>query len=1327
MKKVLSMVLCLAMLASLLFALPVSAVTNSDPYLLNDFENGSIGMAGNVNHHKVELVTGGAFGSAYAARVTTDSNQTGSTLYKYGTGGTFSFDAHKGDVLMASMLIKSETEHASNSKGQCSLILWSDLYVDTNNYQFVVADFDKAEKGWQKVTFSYTFPKDVVDDTTTGINEGVRNMELRMNGPAETNKAADGTTNCSYLIDDLEIYLKKYDGSTKHASSFEDGENVKIVTNGDSYIAENVKTEAHTGSKSTMITVKNAENMYNVGAGLRNNGSHLNIAVNDGMTISVSAYVKLHQPLAASSNGRIAIMTYISPLVDFGGDGTATDNYKFFIVQVPDVTNTTDWQKVSTTFAWQYGETTLTSWELRLDNSNVLPGCTSSSPGERKFYIDDMTIEAKYSSENGCKFGFEKDETTRLNTNTGNYTTAIDDTEKHSGERSSLVTVANKANMYNVGAGFTNNGSHLNIPVKNGDTVSVSAYVKLYQPLAAASNGRIAIMTYIAPLVDFGGDGTATDNYKFFIVQIPDVTNTTDWQKVSTTFDWQYGQTTLTSWELRLDNSNVLPGCTSSSPGERKFYIDDININVANAAVTRPTAPVISNVRETGSFKVGDSAGVEYDIDIAGSGTDASVIKLMSGNGTIGDCVAKLTPGEKITVTEDMLGKNYYWEIIPKSSTGYIGEKVTHLATKPEFADIKIYNFEDGDTLNITGATVTNSGSLGTKGLSVTADSVTIDTVIDPDFDYSVSAKVKSSSVPTASFGMSDGDTFANSAMTVTALGNNWYSLTLDKYNFNTANSSSYMASQIETNAKITFGASANYVLDDVILMPYTMTEIAGTNVTLPASAQIFDTVNATVSKAASVFYVFEVSADSTNWTTVASGATSKATIPYFMDAVMADKKLRVTIYTDGVSYEYKTSNTLAEDTNEIVSTEIKITNSKGEEVKDVTDAFLTATATVYNPFDDTKEVTLYNAAYTNVPYKLAYLRPYSVSAPKGITVVTDTIDLTDVSHYSMYTHFLKTFLWNGYTPLTDAKETQAVELIDGAVYNMYIDPSIDTVEGIVMMNQHGESGLYATSTNFRNFCKERNLAIFDFYDGSDGQLKTFQDEEFAMNVLNTKIAEFAQTTGHPELNYVPIATLGHSNGCVSAGKIAKLNPERTFAVLCFKSANGAQFEYDELVEAGVPVFIVTGEVDWDWGFHDQIHAAERMVAAGGAVTYLQHPGGGHGNMSAVEDIMLAFLDEAYKAKVKNATIENGVLVMPETDIENGYIGYGDYTETVESKWNNDAKDYVDKTVYVYTNPQYMTYAEYKTQPAGFKAQAWLFNESFAQKWANFVRAGSIN
>ena len=122
MKKFLSVVLCLAMLMSLLFALPVSAVTNEEPYYFNDFENGKTSM-GSSSHNKVEIAEGGAFGSAYAAKVTADDRNYGAGVYKYGTSSVFSFDAREGDTLYASMLVKVITPQAETSPAQCSFIL----------------------------------------------------------------------------------------------------------------------------------------------------------------------------------------------------------------------------------------------------------------------------------------------------------------------------------------------------------------------------------------------------------------------------------------------------------------------------------------------------------------------------------------------------------------------------------------------------------------------------------------------------------------------------------------------------------------------------------------------------------------------------------------------------------------------------------------------------------------------------------------------------------------------------------------------------------------------------------------------------------------------------------------------------------------------------------------------------------------------------------------------------------------------------------------------------------------------------------------------------
>ncbi len=1332
MKKILSIVMCVALLMSVMFVIPVSAAATSDTYYMNDFENGRENISSWSDHNRVTLAAGGAYGSKYAGRVVADDYNYGSDILKYGAGTAQRFEAHSGEIFEASMLMKLETPQAADSAGQCMLILWTDGTISgTATYKIIISSFDKTSTDWQRVNFKYIFTQDVLDDpATTSKFEGIKKVEIRMNGGV-SNKAADGTTKCSYLIDDLEMYIKKNDGRIKYTTSFETSDTLAVLSSGGKYTAQKVTTEAHTGAQSTLVTVNNEAGMYAYKADIRNNGANITVPVEKGTEITVTAYIKLHQAFKSSSSGTFAVMSYFNKAVDLDGDGNATNGYRFFTGKIADVTNTTDWQKITASYTWPIDTVAeLNSWELRLADDNILPDGTSSAPGERKFYVDDLTIETKYVNPNACKFSSEAGETNYIGTGT-NYNVATVNTTSRTGEKSALVTVANKSGMYNYEALLRKSGgANLNIAVANGDTLTISAYIKLYQAFDASSSGTFGFLSYISPAVDFDGDGNAANGYRIFTASIADVTNTTDWQKISVTFPWSYGSTTLTQWGLRLADANILPGCTTSAPGERKFYVDDLKIEITNAN-TKPTPPELSDVKESGTFKLGEQVGVQYDFEASGGATDQSVIKLMSGSVGKSACIATLNPGGTITVTSDMLGKEYYWEILPIASNGLYGDKVILYATKPEFGDFKIYNFEDEDTLDIEGATISENGYLGTNGLAVSSDSITFATTLDPDFAYSISAKVKASDTPVATFAMSDSNTFNDVDMTVTQLENSWYKLTLDNYNFNTANNTNYGANQLGVKAKITFGATDNYILDDIVIKPYEMEVSSDDSVVLPANGKIFDTVNATVNTTSdNVYYIFEVAENGTDWAITDFGITSGKTIPYYMDDDAAGKNLRVTVYTSGATYQYAVSNVLQETTTDLVASEIKVTNSSGKEVEDVKSGILTTTVSVYNPYDEAKTVTLYNAVYTTVPVKLAVLQPKEVTVAKGTTVITDTVDLTDVSHYSQYTHCLKTFVWNEYIPIGPSKETAACELIDGAVYNMYIDESIETVEGIVMMNQHGESGSYATNAKFRQFCKERNLAIFDFYDGAAGNLKYWHNEDFAMEVLNTKIAEIAYKTGHPELNYVPIATLGHSNGCVAAGRIAKLNPERTFAVLCFKSAYPYQFEFDELVEAKVPVFIITGETDWDWGYHGQIHAAERIVKAGGVATYVQQKNAGHGNMTTAEDIMLAFLDEAYKAKVKNATVVNGVTVMPEIDLESGYIGYGTYTETVEPKWNYDANGYVDETVYVYENPTYIPYAEAQEiikNDSSFLAQSWLFNEDFAKKWVNFINKGTIN
>ncbi len=210
MKKLLSMILACAMVMSLFCAIPAGAadasVEHSFPYIIETFEDGDVSFLGASTDDRlipgelesVVTAAGEGYGaSENAAKVTyigsgTNNNVIGNYLYN-SNGEKITVSAKKGDVFTATFWMKSEQNLAATN---ILLVLWSDTYWK-NNAQVT---FDGANKGWQKVTMSYTFPADYEVDT----------IELRFGNTGKSNlDADDSSADRVYLVDNFEMKIGK--------------------------------------------------------------------------------------------------------------------------------------------------------------------------------------------------------------------------------------------------------------------------------------------------------------------------------------------------------------------------------------------------------------------------------------------------------------------------------------------------------------------------------------------------------------------------------------------------------------------------------------------------------------------------------------------------------------------------------------------------------------------------------------------------------------------------------------------------------------------------------------------------------------------------------------------------------------------------------------------------------------------------------------------------------------------------------------------------------------------------------------------------------------
>lgn len=274
--------------------------------------------------------------------------------------------------------------------------------------------------------------------------------------------------------------------------------------------------------------------------------------------------------------------------------------------------------------------------------------------------------------------------------------------------------------------------------------------------------------------------------------------------------------------------------------------------------------------------------------------------------------------------------------------------------------------------------------------------------------------------------------------------------------------------------------------------------------------------------------------------------------------------------------------------------------------------------------------------------------------------------------------------------------------------FGCWISGRTESVRGIFLIHRHGIGDMLKGLEEVRLFCERNDFAIIDFIDATNGPLKNFPDSSLCGNTILHHIDRLAETTGHKELQYAPFVTFGHSNASSFAAKFAAWAGGRCFGAVAYKSAYRGQIDQTGLLDAGIPILIVTGELDKEYGYQGQIECAEDMVARGGAAVFVQEPGGGHGWNERILDLLFSFIESAYAAKFPEDKGDRPAAPKPgRLDLEKGFYGYGTYE-----------KD--EKGFYRYLGHQYVDSAGYlvmQRDEASFRAQSWLFDGHIAEKW----------
>ncbi len=134
-------------------------------------------------------------------------------------------------------------------------------------------------------------------------------------------------------------------------------------------------------------------------------------------------------------------------------------------------------------------------------------------------------------------------------------------------------------------------------------------------------------------------------------------------------------------------------------------------------------------------------------------------------------------------------------------------------------------------------------------------------------------------------------------------------------------------------------------------------------------------------------------------------------------------------------------------------------------------------------------------------------------------------------------------------------------------------------VDGVVLAGRISLEKSILRGSAFRKACREMNLGILYAAPHFDAVFN-WVGRDSARRLQNA-LAELARKTGHPEIEFAPLLTVGHSTGGIFCRNVAYWKPERVIGIIHVKSGNFQDGLYDmQRSLAGVPLMAINGEYE---------------------------------------------------------------------------------------------------------------------------------------------------
>lgn len=147
------------------------------------------------------------------------------------------------------------------------------------------------------------------------------------------------------------------------------------------------------------------------------------------------------------------------------------------------------------------------------------------------------------------------------------------------------------------------------------------------------------------------------------------------------------------------------------------------------------------------------------------------------------------------------------------------------------------------------------------------------------------------------------------------------------------------------------------------------------------------------------------------------------------------------------------------------------------------------------------------------------------------------------------------------------------------AVGYYWLPKDVKQIRGMIVAGQVLIEKGFCENKEIRRAAAEKGLGILYFHPHFDA-LFSYEERDSGQK-LEKALADIAKESGHPEIEFAPILTVGHSTAGIFARNVAYWKPHRVMGVIHFKSGNFQDHIQDDKASlAGVPLLALNGEFE---------------------------------------------------------------------------------------------------------------------------------------------------